>query len=625
LKRSETKVVRVDRLSGIMPDPSRLSAVSRSPLVSAGGRWLSFARGLARGRTRRMSAADTLAFIESLYGGMFTAVEGGAFSFDKVYRTSGGGRFVSETRLGVSVHPRFDLRVLHFAGSQVSREAPSTTLLSHAGAGGRERQRAAWQIMQGGATTPSLTVQTWNVFPAGGESHLPAFGYVSVRGRRGQQAREATLPSARGNVTTGASVETSRQTDAAAPTSLPLTSLNLMRPVTHVTRQEFVSLLLNTYLPAAVSREVLSVKTARELSSAPPGRAATHGAAEWRPKAWAYAGPVPRHAPGAEIRRESRSFETLKEHASAGHAPPAMIHVLPPASLLTSLSETFLTVLTGAAGHTTHHSGGSAPAPSLHLLRAHAAPSGTRAWSAAVDASRLLGQTPPGQTTVTRNVLSSLNTFAERVHTNVAGFKQAGRPPFFTRPGFEQVSSRRGGTSSVSAPSHVTARVLFGRPGEFVRPASVVESMREAPMYDAGAGTFLFATRLLRSSAGASTNDSLSPTAATGRAVKETRAARPEGMALELIRQRRQEVLQLPSPGYVFTQPSRAQLEERQVITKASREEIVEVVRKEVRALTASAPASPAPSRAELAGIADEVYSTLVRRLLVEKERLGRF
>jgi len=96
-------------------------------------------------------------------------------------------------------------------------------------------------------------------------------------------------------------------------------------------------------------------------------------------------------------------------------------------------------------------------------------------------------------------------------------------------------------------------------------------------------------------------------------------------MALELVRQRREEVLRLPQPGYVFTQPARAHLEERQVITKASREEIAEVVRKEVRSLAASAPAASAPSRAEVAGIADEVYSTLVRRLMVEKERLGRF
>lgn len=141
-----------------------------------------------------------------------------------------------------------------------------------------------------------------------------------------------------------------------------------------------------------------------------------------------------------------------------------------------------------------------------------------------------------------------------------------------------------------------------------------------------GAGTFLFAKALLlRRSEGGPSGLRTATAAETARAQRETRAARPEGMALELVRHRREEVLQLPQPGYVFAQPARSQLEERQVITKASREEIVEVVRKEVRTLAASAPAMPAPSRAELAGIADEVYSTLVRRLLVEKERLGRF
>jgi hypothetical protein len=148
------------------------------------------------------------------------------------------------------------------------------------------------------------------------------------------------------------------------------------------------------------------------------------------------------------------------------------------------------------------------------------------------------------------------------------------------------------------------------------------------------AGTFLFATELLRRTTRAAAG-ALSPTAETAlrlaavaeteRALRETRAARPEGMALELVRQRREQVLQLPPHGYVYTQPARTQLEERQVITKASREEIVEVVRKEVRSLTSNAPAPVAPTRADLAGIADEVYSTLVRRLLVEKERLGRF
>jgi hypothetical protein len=228
------------------------------------------------------------------------------------------------------------------------------------------------------------------------------------------------------------------------------------------------------------------------------------------------------------------------------------------------------------------------------------------------------------------------------------------------------VSARRRGSTSNAAPSYSTSINstsvnLFGLSAEFFRPAAFAEFMGGVSTHDAGAellhdrasnvffthvapgmGTFLFATRLLQRTAGASNAAALSPTAATAlrlaaaaaetnrparetRGARETRAARPEGMALELIRHRREQVLHLPRPGYVFTQPARAQLEERQVITKASREEIVEVVRKEVRSLAASAPAVAAPSRADVAGLADEVYSTLVRRLMVEKERLGRF
>jgi hypothetical protein len=268
-----------------------------------------------------------------------------------------------------------------------------------------------------------------------------------------------------------------------------------------------------------------------------------------------------------------------------------------------------------------------------------------------VHAPRLLARTTPLRQTGTRAAPSSLNTFVGHVRPPVAGIQQAGRTTLFTRPGFE-AAPRRGferilvrqlGTSSEAVPRHTTSRDLVGLAVEFVRPASAPEFGREAPTHaDAsaqtlpdgarglfstqggpGAGTFLFVAGAL--SPTAATALRLVAAAETGRALRETRAARPEGMALELVRQRREEVLQLPRPGYVFTQPARAQLEERQVITKVSREEIVEVVRREVRSLASSAPAPAAPSRADVAVLADEVYSTLVRRLLVEKERLGRF
>jgi hypothetical protein len=607
----------------MMPDPGRLSAVSHSALVCAGSRWLSFARGLSRKRVRTMLAADTRAFIESLYGGKFKAVEDGAFSLDKVYRTAGGGLFVSETRLSVSVHPRFDLRLLHFAGvragSQVFRESRAPRPPSRADVSGRDALHVTNNIV-----APSLTLQTWNVSQAGAGSVLPAFGYVSVSGQRARQ---------------GQRTESARKTVAPAPASLRLTSLDPRQFATHAPRQEFVSLLLNTYLPAVVSREVLNVRTAGGVSSASAREAAAQDSTDRRfapgvhgrlPSAWTYAEPSPRRAPGGavEIRREFHPVEALREQTSAHDARPPLLHLLPPASLLSSLSETSLTVIAGAAGQATYHLSALAPALTLRHLRTHAVPSGAR------------------------DLLSSLHTFAERFHPAVAGITHAGNATFFTRAGseptprrgLEQVSARRRVISGEAAPGHVTTRGLFGRSAEFVRPASAAVFTREASTHGAGAqrasdlargvfstrgatgaGTLLLTKALLRRSEGGSAVGAMSPAAATERALSETRAARPEGMALEMVRQRREGVLQLPQPGYVFTQPARAQLEERQVITKASREEIVEVVRKEVRALTSSTPAAAAHTRAELAGVADEVYSTLVRRLLVEKERLGRF
>jgi hypothetical protein len=634
----------------MMPDPRRLSAVSRSPLVLAGSRWLSFARGLSRGRGRRLAAADTLGFIESLYGGRFASVEGGAFPLDKVYRTAGGGLFVSETRLSVSVHPRFDLRLLNVLnvagarqGSQAFKESAATTtpLLSHPGVSGREQRRDARHVTNSSVNAPSLTVQTWNVWPSGVGRVPPAFGYVTVRGRHAQppQGPETARPAVRvermvrGESLTGTGAGTARPTATPAPASLRLTSLDLRHFVTHATGQEFVNVLLDTYLPTLVSREVSNVRTTRELSGAPAGAATARGATEWRfapapfaqrrrPAAWTYAEPARRHT---------------------------LLQVLPPASLLLSLSETSLTALAGGAGgavHNTDRLSGRAPELLLQHLRTHTAPSGTRESAAAVDAPRPPGRTPQPQPTLTPDVLSSLHTFVERVHTNVAAVTRGGGSAFFTRAGFEQVTARRRAAASESAPGHATPHKLLGRPVEFIRRAPAAERTRDTSTRTQpaqtpgvfptqGARTFLFSKTLLRRSERGSAPGVLSPTAATAlrpaaaaeteRAVRETRAARPEGMALELIRHRREEVLQLPRPGYVFTQPARAQLEERQVITKASREEIVEVVRKEVRSLAAAAPAGPAPARADLAGLADEVYSTLVRRLLVEKERLGRF
>ncbi|MFL6332157.1 MAG: hypothetical protein ACJ754_02330 [Pyrinomonadaceae bacterium] len=655
MKRRETKRVWED--------------VGLSPLVRAGARWLSFARGLSRGARCRTAAADPLAFIESLYGRKFTAVEGRAFDFDKVYRTAGGGLFVSETRLNLSVHPKFDLSLLNVvgggAGSQFFKE---TTLLSHTVTGGREHLSSHTSEAVAGT---SLTVQTWNVSPAMVERVPPAFGYVHLRGQRAQPAQgfEPLRFAARGDLTTSPTLETWRSAVAPSPASIRTTGLDLLASVIHSPRQAFVSLLLNTYLPAVVSREILSVTTKRGLSNTTKERAAAQGETPLRftpapgtrgrrPAAWTYAGP----GVAAEIHRESRSLETLQGLATAHDSRPSLLQVLPPTSLRSSPSGTSLTLLAGGAGQTTFQLDRFASALSLQLVRTHRARPGTREASASVYAPRLLARTAPPLQTGAREALSSLSKFVRHVYSFIDGNTYTGRPTLYARPGFE-AAPRRGfervliqprAAASDAAPKHATSSVLFNRTFEFVRLTSTSEFGVEAPAHDAGtqvlskvaqpffstqgapgAGTFIFTRELLRRTTRASKAGALTPTAATAlrlvaaaeteRALRETRAARPEGMALELVRQRREEVLQLPKPGYVYTQPARAQLEERQVITKASRAEIVEVVRREVRSLTSNAPAPAAPTRADLAGIADEVYTTLVRRLLIEKERLGRF
>lgn len=131
--------------------------------------------------------------------------------------------------------------------------------------------------------------------------------------------------------------------------------------------------------------------------------------------------------------------------------------------------------------------------------------------------------------------------------------------------------------------------------------------------------------RTTGASVGAATAGGAAVAGDAAREAGEARATRHEAVARELIRQRRAEDLRLPPLGYVFTQTARPAAEERRVITKTNEREIVEVVKREVRALASSGAMPPASPRADFAGLADEVYSTLVRRLMVEKERLGLF
>ena len=103
---------------------------------------------------------------------------------------------------------------------------------------------------------------------------------------------------------------------------------------------------------------------------------------------------------------------------------------------------------------------------------------------------------------------------------------------------------------------------------------------------------------------------------------KVTDESRAANIARQLILLRREESLPLPPLGYVFTHPARPTVEEERAVKKADQREVVEIVKKEVQALMSSG--SPMNfSRAEYESITDQVYSALMRRLVVEKERLG--
>lgn len=315
-----------------------------------------------------------------------------------------------------------------------------------------------------------------------------------------------------------------------------------------------------------------------------------------------------------ELRREFSSHEVGKEHTTA---QPAVWHgaetgILQLQQYTTRLASFHGTPAgEGAKGGAfiSYQPGGSAPALVLQQLRMQRAPHGA-------------GEGLPTVYTSAQRAQSPLVNSRPRAGITHAFVTHASLPTIFERPGsvleliqrrdFRRGSPRHAGTSGGPASGHATSHGPFRFEGEAaggVRPASAASFVLSRP-----------ATSRVDLNGPGRRGPSAEVAA---QAARETRAARPEGMALELVRQRRDEVLRLPPLGYVFTQPARQPLREQQVISRTSREEMVEVVRREVRALTASGPATPPASRADFAGLADEVYSTLVRRLLVEKERLG--
>jgi hypothetical protein len=84
------------------------------------------------------------------------------------------------------------------------------------------------------------------------------------------------------------------------------------------------------------------------------------------------------------------------------------------------------------------------------------------------------------------------------------------------------------------------------------------------------------------------------------------------------------EDLTMPALPYVFSPPARSLGAGPPVVEpRVVEQQVVAVVRREVHELMEQRPALASFSRGDYVQIADQVYSTLVRRLVAERERLG--
>ena len=91
----------------------------------------------------------------------------------------------------------------------------------------------------------------------------------------------------------------------------------------------------------------------------------------------------------------------------------------------------------------------------------------------------------------------------------------------------------------------------------------------------------------------------------------------------ELILVRKEGTSRAPSMAFVFAQPTRQKITEEHVVKRLEQPEIVDLVRKEVtQSMTRASPLRDL-TREDYVEISDHVYSTLMKRLTAERERLG--
>jgi hypothetical protein len=78
-----------------------------------------------------------------------------------------------------------------------------------------------------------------------------------------------------------------------------------------------------------------------------------------------------------------------------------------------------------------------------------------------------------------------------------------------------------------------------------------------------------------------------------------------------------------PVQSYAFAQPARPTIVEDQMVRRIREKEVVEIVRKEVETAMRSRSPIDGLSRSDYSRIADHIYSSLARRLLMDRERSG--
>src|SRR5262249_34227733 len=105
--------------------------------------------------------------------------------------------------------------------------------------------------------------------------------------------------------------------------------------------------------------------------------------------------------------------------------------------------------------------------------------------------------------------------------------------------------------------------------------------------------------------------------------VEETSESQVQNSTSEAALLRREERASPAPLDYEFAKPMRFPVTEDPVIKRVEEREVVEIVKKEVQTLMSPDSVMRSFSRADYARIAAHVYSDLVRRLVVEKERVG--